>query len=136
MFHLSIRPKENSIVRNHFFNKQYGCEELCGGCPVRPHESFEITIVAEADLYKVLVNGQNFCTFNHRLSMDLAKFIYIRGACNIQYILVEDNVNNVNGIATIPIHYPALPFLGQIPSGMRNGLVLKIRGVIHGSSSR
>ena len=130
MLHLSIRPQQQAIVRNHFFNKRFGSEELGGGFPVRVNESFEITIVAEAALYKVLVNGQNFCTFNHRLPMHLAQYIVVRGAGDIQYILVEDNVNNVNGIATIPIHYPVLPFLGQIPGGMRNGLVVKIRGVI------
>ena len=37
---------------------------------------------------------------------------------------------------TIPINNPVVPFLGQIPGGMRNGLVLKIRGQIHGSSNR
>ena len=89
MLHISIRPEVNSIVRNHFFYHNYGCEERSGGCPVRVHESFEITIVAEAAFYKILVNGQNFCTFNHRLSMNLAKFIAIRGGCEIQYIQLE-----------------------------------------------
>lgn len=39
-------------------------------------------------------------------------------------------------MATVPIHNPVMPFLGQIPGGMRNGLVLKIRGQIQGLSNR
>lgn len=39
-------------------------------------------------------------------------------------------------MATVPIHNPVVPFLGLIPGGMRNGLVLKIRGQIQGFSNR
>lgn len=39
-------------------------------------------------------------------------------------------------MATVPIHNPVLPFLGRIPGGMRNGLVLKICGQIQGFSNR
>ena len=93
MLHLSIRPQHKLIARNHFFNKQYGCEERSGESPIEADESFELTIVAEADLYKVLVNGQNFCTFNHRLPMHLAQYIAVQGIGDIQYILVENDVN-------------------------------------------
>lgn len=104
MLHLSIRPQENAIIRNTLSNQQYGSEERYGGCPIQANESFEITIVAEAAFYKISVNGQHFCTFNHRLSMHLAQYISVSGTGNIQYILVENDVNPGGN----PI-YPSLP---------------------------
>lgn len=110
MLHLSIRPQENAIVRNHLANQQYGSEERYGGNPIQANESFEITIVCEAAFYKISLNGQHFCTFNHRLSMHLVQYISVSGTGNIQYILVENDVNH----GANPI-YPSLPTAPSFP---------------------
>lgn len=111
MLHLSIRPQENAIIRNHMTNQQHGSEERYGRNTIQANDSFEITIVAEIDFFKILVNGQHFCTFNHRLSMHLAQYISIGGTGNIQYILVE---NDVNHGANNPL-YPSLPTAPRFP---------------------
>lgn len=51
--HLSIRPSERIIVRNHMANRNWGAEERNGGCPIVAGQSFEILILAETDSFKV-----------------------------------------------------------------------------------
>lgn len=92
MLHLSIRSQDNAIVRNHYHNKQWGNEERSGQNPIQANEPFEILILAEDISYKIAVNGIHFCQFNHRLPLNLAKFISIEGSCEIQYILIENDI--------------------------------------------
>lgn len=51
--HLSVRPTEPVIVRNHWENKAWGVEERFGGCPIHPGQPFEILILAESSAFKV-----------------------------------------------------------------------------------
>lgn len=51
--HLSVRPNEQAIIRNHKVNQTYGQEERHGGCPIVPGSPFEILILAEATSFKV-----------------------------------------------------------------------------------
>lgn len=110
MLHLSIRPENNTIVRNHYHNKNWGNEEKSGHSPIRTNQPFEILILAEAMNYKVAVNGQHFCQFNHRLPLNLARFINVEGACEIQYILIENDVRtNVVPHHVIQPSAPSMP---------------------------
>lgn len=51
--HLSVRPVESVIVRNHHENNVWGTEERFGGCPIYPGQPFEMLILAESTGYKV-----------------------------------------------------------------------------------
>lgn len=51
--HLSVRPTENAVVRNHMVHQQFGAEERYGGCPIHFSQSFEILILAELEQFKV-----------------------------------------------------------------------------------
>lgn len=107
MLHVSLRPQDNVIVRNHFKDQAWGAEERHGGNPIQPHQSFEIAITAEHSMYRIAVNGQHFCTFNHRLPLNLARFISISGTCTVSYITID----NMGPIATpayppIQVHHP------------------------------
>lgn len=51
--HLSVRPNEQAIVRNHMVRQSWGPEERLGGCPIGYGQQFEILILAEAEQYKV-----------------------------------------------------------------------------------
>lgn len=133
MLLLSIRPQNNAIVRNHYHNRKWGNEETSGHSPIIANQPFEILILAEAMDYKVAVNGQHFCQFNHRLPLNLAKFISIEGACEIQYILMENDVrNNVSTHQYIQPSAPSMPTheikpsFNIVPSGATN--------MIHGPS--
>lgn len=92
LLHISIRLDEDEIVRNHF-NIKWGHEERHGKNPIEVHKTFEILILAEPALYKIAVNGKHFCTFNHRLPLEMGKFFVISGKCQIQEAQVVVNVN-------------------------------------------
>lgn len=53
LLHLSIRPSDNVIIRNHLKHHNWGAEERFGGCPIRVGKMFTIIILAENDYYKV-----------------------------------------------------------------------------------
>lgn len=54
--HLSVRPNENAIVRNHMVHQTFGPEERYGGCPINFGQQFEILILAEVEQFKVCGN--------------------------------------------------------------------------------
>lgn len=51
--HLSIRPNESAIIRNHYTGNAWGPEERFGGCPIHYNTPFELLILAESDKFKV-----------------------------------------------------------------------------------
>lgn len=51
--HLSVRPDERAIVRNHLVHQSWGPEERYNGCPINFGQPFEILILAEVDQFKV-----------------------------------------------------------------------------------
>lgn len=51
--HLSVRPQEQAIVRNHRVHNTFGQEERSGGCPIQYGQHFEILILAEMEQFKV-----------------------------------------------------------------------------------
>lgn len=87
--HISIRPQENAIVRNHLQNQVWGTEERYGGNMIAANQSFEISIIADPSQYRILVNSQHFCTFAHRLPLNLVRFVSLSGTCTISYITID-----------------------------------------------
>lgn len=51
--HLSVRPFDQAIVRNHKSQKVWGTEEKHGGCPINYNEAFTILVLGDKDGYKV-----------------------------------------------------------------------------------
>lgn len=92
MFHVSIRPSDKVIVRNHYQNLKWASEERDGPC-VRANESFEIIITAEREFYKLTVDGQHLGTFRHRLPLHLVQFIKVSGKVLIDYVLIEQDMS-------------------------------------------
>jgi hypothetical protein len=116
MLHLSVRPQENVIIRNHLKNQVWGNEERHGGNMIQANQSFEIAITAEHSMYRISVNGQHYCTFSHRLPLNLARFVSISGTCTVSYITIDQN----GPIATpayppIHVHHPTFPVPPSAP---------------------
>lgn len=59
--HMSVRPTDPVIVRNHYENKVWGTEERFGGCPIYPGQPFEILILAESTAFKVSHRSKFSC---------------------------------------------------------------------------
>lgn len=107
MLHISVRPQENVIVRNHFQNQNWGAEERYGGNPIQAHQSFEIAITAEHAQYRIAINNQHYCTFVHRLPVNLAQYVSISGTCTVAYI-TNDQTGPSPGFPPTHVrpHYP------------------------------
>ncbi|XP_058832804.1 uncharacterized protein LOC131690797 isoform X2 [Topomyia yanbarensis] len=104
--HLSIRPNEYAIVRNTLQNQVWGTEERHGGCPIHYGQQFDVLVLIEVNMYKIAINGNHFCTFNHRLPVHLAKYVSISGGCVIHSITCEMDTAG-----------PAPPYPGTVPVG-------------------
>lgn len=88
--HLSVRPQENVIVRNHMKNQVWGQEERHGSpISLTMNQSFEITIEVNHSQFRILFNGVYYCNFSNRVPQDQRKFVSISGTCTIAYIICD-----------------------------------------------
>lgn len=92
MFHISIRPNDKVIVRNHYQFGSWGMEERYGPCQVKKNKPFEIVILAEHQHYKIAVNGHHLGVFRHRLPLHMVQFINVKGSVHIDHILLEQDM--------------------------------------------
>lgn len=111
MFHISIRPGEKAIVRNHFHCGIWGLEERYGQCQVKRNETFEIVILAEHQHYKIAVNGHHLGVFRHRLPLSLVQYVNVSGDATIDHILFEQDTKSAHDQAVISqvLATPAFP---------------------------
>lgn len=94
MFHISIRPSDKAIVRNHFQFGSWGMEERYGPCLVKKNAPFEIVILAELQHYKIAVNGHHLGVFRHRLPLHLVQYLNVKGEVTIEHILLEQDLRS------------------------------------------
>uniref|UniRef100_G3SME3 Galectin n=1 Tax=Loxodonta africana TaxID=9785 RepID=G3SME3_LOXAF len=68
-FHLNPRFNENTVVRNTQINSSWGSEErwLPGKMPFNRGQNFLVQILCESFCFRVAVNNQHLCEYNHRL---------------------------------------------------------------------
>lgn len=76
---LSIRINQKIIVRNNRMNGTYGIEETYGECPMKLGYDFEIQIVADKTMFRIIVNGYSFADFFHRIPLTDAKYLSVNG---------------------------------------------------------
>ena len=89
IFHVSVRPNDKVIVRNHYQNGAWATEERSGPCPVRKNETFEIILHAEHQHYIIAVNGHHLGVFHHRLPLHLVRYVNVSGEVTLDHILLE-----------------------------------------------
>ncbi|KAF9407386.1 hypothetical protein HW555_012575, partial [Spodoptera exigua] len=88
-FHFNPRFQEGYIVRNHYISGRWGQEETHGGLPLRRGETFEAHFICHYDRFTVLLNGQHFCDFKHRVPFHRISHITISYDVTIQLIDFE-----------------------------------------------
>jgi hypothetical protein len=107
IFHISMRPNENAIVRNSYQHGCWGHEERGGHNQIRAYEMFDIAITAEHDHYRLTFNHQHFGVFRHRMPLHMVNFFRVSGAVTIHEISIE------NTSSMCPPSYPTVvnPFV-------------------------
>lgn len=113
-FHISIRPKDKVIVRNHYQNGYWAMEERYGECRVKKNATFEIVILAEFQHYKIAVNGHHLGVFRHRLPLNMVQFINVGGEVTIDHILLEQDTHSAQN-QTIVSNVISSPATSYIP---------------------
>lgn len=53
LFHMSVWPCDDEVVRNHFDENGWGEEEKSGVCPIKYNQSFNMIILVDTDHFKV-----------------------------------------------------------------------------------
>uniref|UniRef100_A0AAG5D347 Galectin n=1 Tax=Anopheles atroparvus TaxID=41427 RepID=A0AAG5D347_ANOAO len=85
--HLSIRPSERRIVRNTYVDQCWQNEERSGGCPISVGEPFTLEIRVKDLHYSIWINDEKYCTFAHRLPIDMVNFIHLGTGATIDSVL-------------------------------------------------
>ena len=89
--HFNPRFKENCIVRNTKSGGKYGSEERQGpGLPLSPNTAFDLKILVEPNVYKIALNNQHYCEYNHRLTaLYLIQGLEVGGDVRLSQIYIQ-----------------------------------------------
>ncbi|BFZ12326.1 hypothetical protein BsWGS_15366 [Bradybaena similaris] len=119
-FCFNPRFDQNEVVRNHNSNG-WGSEEKHGGFPFYKGSPYEIKIVVRHHGYQVFVNNNYFCDFNHRLSKESVRHLYIEGDTSVNRISFFDVVSCPNVPFHIPVHGEVHPGREFVITGVPTG---------------
>lgn len=89
--HLNPRLNEKAVVRNTRQGKKWGPEERSiPYFPFHPSAEFDVTVTAMANCFNVQINGQQFCTYNHRIyPINAISSFLAQGDLTITYITIK-----------------------------------------------
>ncbi|XP_048025191.1 uncharacterized protein LOC125254573 [Megalobrama amblycephala] len=157
-FHFNPRMG-SKVVMNSFGNKKWGAEESFSDNPFKKGQAFEMFIVIKSEGYQVYVNGKEQYTFKHRIPLEKVSALNIFGdvAVNLFGFIQNWSTSSFPTEVTTkiislgssrgerstvqaeilqPVQNPTLPYVGQIPEGMREGMALCVQGVVPTNAKR
>ncbi|XP_047659008.1 galectin-4-like [Tachysurus fulvidraco] len=76
---LQLKQNMDSVVLNSCKNGTWGNEEKARRGPFVGGAAFDIIMVIKPECYKVMVNGLEYCKFEHRIPVDKVTTLNIRG---------------------------------------------------------
>ncbi|XP_055798782.1 galectin-9-like isoform X2 [Salvelinus fontinalis] len=87
--HFNPRFNENIVVRNSLLKGQWGPEERNGGMPFYRGQPFTVTIMCDTKCYKVMVNGVQMFSYNHRhFLLQQIDILEVEGDVSLSSVLV------------------------------------------------
>ncbi|XP_017313557.1 cytolytic toxin-alpha [Ictalurus punctatus] len=99
--HFNPRLYSNSVVRNSHRNGSWEREEVTPRGPFVKGGAFDIIMVVKPEGYEVMVNGLEYCTFNHRIPVDKVTTLGVWGDVFMNTVSIIE-VKDVNLKVTIP----------------------------------
>uniref|UniRef100_A0A1Q3G4M2 Galectin n=1 Tax=Culex tarsalis TaxID=7177 RepID=A0A1Q3G4M2_CULTA len=87
--HISIRISDRVVVLNSFEGGEWQREERHTARPVAEGETFDLTIKAKAGYFKIEINGKKLGKFEHRLPVELARYVHIGEGAVIESITMS-----------------------------------------------
>ncbi|XP_076130345.1 galectin-9-like isoform X1 [Alosa pseudoharengus] len=87
--HFNPRFKENTVVCNSHLNNKWGPEERSGGMPFHCGQQFTVMFVCDTQCYRIIVNGIQMFTYNHRhFSHEQTDIVEISGDVSLSSVQV------------------------------------------------
>lgn len=94
-FQMSADFSRKVVSRNSFIRKDWGTTERYGGFPFTISEQFNIIILIEQDCFQVRINGQDFCSFDHRFKeLDELRLLRVEGVIHDFKLQTERIIQN------------------------------------------
>ncbi|OWF37600.1 galectin-4-like [Mizuhopecten yessoensis] len=118
--HFNPRPDNGVVVRNSFSDGAWANEERDQpSYPFTSNVDFTVTFVVTNECFKILVNGDKFCNFNHRLSHGEGSHLKLGGA-DFHEVHVLDRYTNGHNT---PLH-----------GGLKDGKAIRVLGACQDDS--
>ncbi|KAJ8256622.1 hypothetical protein COCON_G00187740 [Conger conger] len=134
-FIFSARFNSNEMVLNDFQNGAWGAEERPEKIPFKQGEEFEMLYTVSKVGYQVVVNGEEFCLFKHRLPMDQVTGILISEAAKVHTInIIHGGQEGVLGrLSQSMMVVNRVPHVMPVYGGLRAGMYLYFHGKVDDS---
>lgn len=133
--HLSVRFKNRTVVRNTLQEGSWETEEKDGPFPFASGEEFSLHILVQTDSYYIAVNGQHCWVFDHRLHYSKVTTVNVIGPVKIHGIELHSSRNEHHPEASDTstpfiqhVDNPSVPFLHDIPGGIKPGMKITVSG--------
>lgn len=87
-FHFNPRYEGSPVVvMNSWLGSAWGTEERIDCGALKPGENFALIIRVKSDGYKVIVNGEKFAKFEHRVSPAIVDSVEITGDISVHRLI-------------------------------------------------
>ncbi|XP_064157571.1 uncharacterized protein LOC135235715 [Anguilla rostrata] len=116
------------VVFNSLVRRQWKKEERVREMPFQKGEDFELLINITSEGYQVIVNGQVFYTFMHRMPVGRVTAVEIEGDVFVQTVDFIEGGRGDGRVGEIMIS--KIPYVGPISGGLRPGMSLFFQGTV------